>query len=283
MEKEYKRKIAVRASVFSGQALMILLTLLALFPLYFMFVTSLKTKQEFLFNKFAPPIHFTLSNYPATLRGGERFLRWFLNSMLVTTSSVLIGLICAILAAYAFANFSFQGRRTLFNLAISLMLVPPVTIAVPLFGFMNSLRLIDTYFSIIIVYVGLILPFSIYIMTSFFVSIPKEMIEAGLIDGCSLIQILWKIVVPLSLPAVITVIVVNALFIWNELLIAMVFLQSDNMRTLMAGIMSFKSKYNTDIPITMAGLSMISLPMIVLYLAGTKYFIRGFTTGSLKE
>ena len=126
------------------------------------------------------------------------------------------------------------------------------------------------------------LPFGIYLIASFFSTVPKEIIESAFIDGCDISKILLKILIPLSRPAIVTVVVVNALFAWNELLIAMVFLNSTESKTLMAGLMSFKARFNIDLPVTMAGLTVISIPIILLYLFGSKYFIEGLTAGSLK-
>ena len=261
---------------------LIILSLSALLPLYFLIINSFKSREDFFFNKFGIPEVFIFQNYINAFRGGDNFLQWFFNSTLVTVISVLISLICIVLAAYAFVYFRFKGRNFLFNLTVALMVFPPVVIIIPLFVFMQKLNLINNPMSVIIIYVGLMLPFGIYLISSFFSTIPKEILESAFIDGCNDIRVILKILLPISRPAIVTVIIVNALFAWNELLIAMVFLNSNESRTLMAGLMSFKARYNTNLPITMAGLTIISMPIILLYLFGSKYFIKGLTAGSLK-
>jgi len=190
--------------------------------------------------------------------------------------------VIACLAAYAFARMEFPGKRTLFNLILALMVVPPVVMIVPLFVTMVRWKLVNTYQGAILIYVGLLLPFSIYLMTNFFQTIPREIVDAARIDGCSSLGVFWQIMLPLSAPAVITLIVVNALWVWNELLIALIILQKDELKTLMVGIATLRSRNYIDIPATMAGLLIATIPIVVVYLFGQKYFIRGLTSGAVK-
>jgi ABC-type glycerol-3-phosphate transport system permease component len=142
--------------------------------------------------------------------------------------------------------------------------------------------MINTYHGTILIYTGLLLPFSIYLMTNFFRAIPREIIEAARIDGCSSFGIFRRIMMPLSAPAIITLIVVNALWVWNELLIALVFMQNDGLKTLMVGISTMRSRNYLDIPVTMAGLLIATIPIVVVYMFGQRYFIRGLTGGAVK-
>jgi ABC-type glycerol-3-phosphate transport system permease component len=176
----------------------------------------------------------------------------------------------------------FPGKRTLFNVLLSLMVVPPVVMLVPLFVSMVRLKLVNTYPGTTLIYVGLLLPFSVYMMTNFFRTIPKEIMEAARMDGATNFGVFWRIMMPLSAPAVITLIVVNALWVWNELLIALVFMQKDELKTLMVGITALRSKNYVDIPATMAGLLIATIPIVVLYMFGQKYFIRGLVSGAVK-
>jgi len=261
---------------------LILLSILVLFPIYFLFVTSFKTKYEYLFNKLWLPSHPTLSNFIQALHGKD-FILWFMNSAILTFGGVIIGTIVASLAAYAFSHMDFWKKQTFLNILISLMAIPPIVMVTPLFVLMVKMNLINTYPSAIIIYVGLTLPFSIYLLNSFFVTIPRSITEAAIIDGCSTFQVFTKIILPLSKSALVTLILVNGTWIWNELLIALIFLQSNYMRTLMVGLTVFRSRYNINIPVTMSGMAMAVLPMIILYLLTQKYFIKGLTAGAIKE
>jgi ABC-type glycerol-3-phosphate transport system permease component len=263
------------------QGAVILATIISLFPVYFMIVSSFKTKSEYIQNKWGLPSSLFLTNFNTALAGEKFFIR-FANSAILTGLSVAVSLIIACLAAYAFARMEFPGKQTLFNLVLSLMVVPPVVMVVPMFVAMVRWGLINTYYGTSMIYIGLLLPFSVYMMTNFFRTIPREIIEASRIDGCSNLGVFWRIMMPLSAPAVITLVVVNALWVWNELLIALIFMQKDSMKTLMVGIASMRSRNYVDIPATMAGLLIATIPIVIVYLFGQRYFIRGLTGGAVK-
>jgi ABC-type glycerol-3-phosphate transport system permease component len=126
------------------------------------------------------------------------------------------------------------------------------------------------------------LPFSIFLLTSFFRTIPRSLIEAATIDGASSWDVFRRIVLPLSGAPLVTLAVVNVLWAWNELLIALVFLQDDSKKTLMVGITAFQSRYSLDVPVIMSGLTLATLPIVALYLFGQRYFQRGLVTGAVK-
>ena len=273
--------LAGLASMSVRQILVGFATLLSLFPVYFMTVSAFKTKSEYLANKWGLPPSLNLANFNVAL-AGEKFLMRFANSAILTVGAVAISLMIACLAAYAFARAEFPGKRFLFNLILTLMVVPPVVMVVPLFVTMVRWHLVNTYPGTILIYTGLLLPFSIYLMTHVFQTIPHEIVEAARIDGCSNIGVFWRIMMPLSAPAVITLIVVNALWVWNELLIALVFMQKDELKTLMVGIAALRSRNYVDIPATMAGLLIATIPIVVVYIFGQRYFIRGLTSGAVK-
>ena len=266
---------------FGRQSAVILATLLSLFPIYFMAVSAFKSKAEYIANKWGLPSGLSWNNFNTALAGEKFFLRTA-NSTILTVGAVAVSLVIACLAAYAFSRMEFPGKRTLFNLILSLMVVPPVVMIVPLFVSMVRWRLVNTYHGTILIYVGLLLPFSIYLMTNFFQTIPREIIDAARIDGCSSFGVFWRIMMPLSAPAVVTLVVVNALWVWNELLIALIFMQKDELKTLMVGISALRSRNYVDIPATMAGLLIATIPIVVVYLLGQKYFIRGLTSGAVK-
>jgi ABC-type glycerol-3-phosphate transport system permease component len=222
-----------------------------------------------------------LDNFNIALAGGK-FFRRFANSTILAVGSVALSSFLACLAAYAFARMKFRGKRFLFNLILSLMVIPPVVMIVPMFVTMVRWQLVNTYQGTILIYTGLLMPFSIYLMTNFFQTIPHEIIEAARMDGCSTLGVFWRIMLPLSGPALVTLVVVNALWVWNELLIALVFLQKDDLKTLMVGISALRSRNYTNIPATMAGLVIATIPIVVVYIFGQRYFIRGMTSGAVK-
>jgi ABC-type glycerol-3-phosphate transport system permease component len=266
---------------FSRQIWVVIATLIVLFPIYFMLVSSFKTQAEYSANKWGLPHSLNLDNFNTALAGNKFPLR-FANSGILTAGSVAISLVIACLAAFAFARMQFPGKRLLFNLILSLMVIPPVVMIVPMFVAMVRWQLVNTYQGTILIYTGLLLPFSIYLMTNFFQTIPHEIIEAARMDGCSTLDVFWRIMLPLSGPAVVTLVVVNALWVWNELLIALVFMQKDELKTLMVGISALRSRNYVNIPATMAGLTIATIPIVVVYMLGQRYFIRGMVSGAVK-
>ena len=162
------------------------------------------------------------------------------------------------------------------------MVIPPIVLVVPLFQLVLDIHLANTYEAAILIYAGMMLPFSTFLLASYFQTIPRSLLESARIDGASHLRILGLVVLPLSAPVIVTNILVQSLWVWNELLIAIVFLQSDRLRTLMVGVTVYQSRYRADIPLTMAGMLTATLPMVGLYLFGQRFFIRGLTAGAVK-
>jgi len=261
------------------QLALILLSILTLFPLYFMVTNSLKERDEFFNNLLGLPQNPIFGNFTNILQQ-PNLGRWFANSILLTTGSVLLCTVIAVLAAYAFAQMSFPGRNTLFNLITPLMVIPPIVMVIPMFVLFRQLRLVNNPGGPLIIYAGLMLPFTIYLLRNFFITIPKEIQDAALIDGCSGFQVLTKIYLPLSKPALVTSIIVNAVWVWNELLIALVFLQTEELRTLIVGITtSLQKRFTLDVPALMAGLTIATIPIIILYIIGQNALVRGLVAG----
>lgn len=263
------------------QALMLSMAVAAIYPVYYMVTTSLKTRSAWTMDQFGLPVSPTLENYLAVI-GEGRIPTWFLNSLMVTFASVAVATVVSTLAAFAIARLQFRGRTPLLRLMIVLMVIPPAVIILPLFLALQPVGLVNTYQGVILIYAGLMVPISVYMLASFFRTLPNELFEAARMDGASIWRTLISIVVPLSGPGFVTLIVVNALWAWNELLIALVFLQDDKMRTLMAGLTLFKGHYSVNEPLVMAGTFLSVLPMLLLFLFGQRYFVRGLVAGAVK-
>jgi len=263
------------------QALMVAIAIAAIYPVYYMLETSLKTREAWTADQFGLPLPPTLDNY-ATLLADGRIPVWFMNSVIVTTASVLVSTVVATLAAFAIARLTFRGRTFLLRLLVALMVVPPAVLVLPLFLGLQPLGLTNTYQGVVLIYSGMLVPFSVYMLSSFFRTLPVELFEAARIDGASTMRILRSIVVPLSGPGFITLIVVNAMWVWNELLIALVFLQDDQKRTLMAGLTTMRGRYAINEPLVMAGMFLGVLPILLLFLFGQRFFVRGLVAGAVK-
>jgi ABC-type glycerol-3-phosphate transport system permease component len=275
MERRLKPSDALKHGV------LLFASFLALVPTVFMILTALKSDEEFAVDKLGFPAAPSLQNFRSVLVDSP-FLSWMLNSFILVAGAVALSTAVSCLAAFAIARMEFRGRETLLAISTSLMTVPPVVMIVPLFVLYSQLGLISTYQGAIVIYAGLITPFSVYLLTTFFRTVPNELFESARIDGAGDFTILWKIVLPLSLPALVTLVVVNSLYVWNDLLIAIIFLQEDAKRTLMAGISVFQGRYNNQVPLTMAGMVIASAPMLILYITFQRYFIRGLMAGAIK-
>jgi ABC-type glycerol-3-phosphate transport system permease component len=261
-----------------AQAAMLGIGVLTIYPLYFIIITAFKTRKEYLDNQFLPPSDPTLENFRAAFRDGQ-LLTWVANSLIITIASVLVAAIVSALAAYPLSRARFPGRLPFIGLNVVLMVVPPVVLVVPLFLFFVNLGLVNSRLAVVIIYVGLLIPFSIYLLVNFFATIPRSLEEAARIDGAGQLRTLWSVIVPLSAPAIMTIVIVNAVWVWNELLIALVFLQDDQARTLTAGLTFFQGRFIQNEPLVMTGALIAAMPMLLLYIIGQRFFIRGLTAG----
>ena len=269
------------AGTFFKEVVLIGATLVVLLPTLFVIFTAFKTQSDYAIDKIGPPSALFLGNIETALRGG-RFGLWLLNSITLTGGSVLLSLVVAAPAAFAFSRMQFRGQTLLLSIVTALMVVPPVVLILPLFLFLTQIGLTSTYPGVILVYAGLLTPFSVYLLTNFFRAIPHALIEAASIDGAATHTVLFRIILPLTAPALATLVVVNSLWVWNDLLVALILLPKDELRTLMVGVTIFGSRYNNDVPVAMTGMLLASLPMLLLYLVGQRFFIRGLAAGGLK-
>ena len=272
---------ALRPGRAAKHLVLLLFAVAALVPVYFMVTNSFKTADEYISNPYGLPRDFVLSTLRSALHDGDIY-RWLLNSFVFTAASVVISTVIAALAAYPIALMRWRPGNWVLSVLIALMVLPPIVLIVPLFQMMVDLHQLNTYRGVIVVYTGLMLPFSTFLLASFFRTVPRELLEAGHLDGAGHLRMLRSVVVPLSMPALVTTATVQALWVWNEVLIAVVFLQRENLRTLMVGITIFRSRYHLDIPLVMAGMLWATIPMVLLYLAGQRFFIRGLTAGATK-
>ena len=265
----------------SRHGLLLVFSALALLPVYFMVVNAFKTKPEYTGNRIGPPLHPSLASLLDAIGGGDLYV-WLLNSCLVTIGSVGLSTALAALAAYPLSLMRWRFGPIILGLLIVLLVVPPIVLVVPLFELVVDLRQLNTFHTIIAIYTGIMMPFSTFLLASFFSTISRPLIEAARLDGAGAWRVLWEVVLPLSLPALMTVVIVQSLWVWNEVLVAVIFLQDQGLRTLMVGLTLFNSRYRHDVPIVMAGMMIAAVPMVLLYLVGQRFFIRGLTAGGVK-
>lgn len=277
-----KRKEKVLAIV--SFLLLLIVAIMVLFPIWWIFRTSLMTNTEIY--AYPPPLlpkKWLFSNYAKTLEY-FKFWKYLTNTMMIIVPSVLGGTITATLGGYAFARLHFRGKNLLFSLCIGSMLLPTMVTLIPLYiMWTKGLGLADTYWPLILPYFCGGGAFNIFLIRQFIMGIPRELDEAATIDGASHFQILIRILVPAIKPAMIVVALLLFITLWNDLLQQMVYINSDSKFTIAIGLTVFRGALKQDWSKTMAATCMSFAPGVIFYLIGQKYFIEGITLTGIKS
>ncbi len=262
---------------------LVLYSLIIVFPIFWVFLNSLKNNEEIFYSPFGLPEYARWVNYLSAWVDGNVGTAFF-NSVIVTASSVLIIAIIAPMAAYALARLNFAGKKYIFFMFLSGMFIAPVTGLVPLLKLLKNLNLVNTYPGLVLPYVAFALPLSIFILRSFFIGISTAIEDSAIIDGASQWQIYSRIMFPLALPSVYTVLILQTVYIWNEFLFALVFLRTENMFTLPRALASFKGSFVAEYGALNAAVVMAAVPTILLYILFSTRIRRGMAVGfSSKE
>jgi raffinose/stachyose/melibiose transport system permease protein len=256
-------------------------TVLIFYPLFNMVVSSFKTTREIFQNPFAFPAKPAADNY-RVVWVDKGFGRYFANSLVVTFAAMTFVLLFGSMAAYGVSRYDYRLRTLVYMLFLSGIMLPLKAAVIPLFLLIKRLGLMDTRASIILIFIAMGLPSTVFILSGFMKSIPVDMEHAARIDGCSDWSIYRRIVMPVAAPAIALVTIYNAVPLWNDFFFPLVFLQSDRLKTLPVGLSSFFGQYSTNWSLLFTGLSIAILPMLALYLFMSRYFIRGMTAGAIK-
>jgi len=250
------------------------------YPFVFLVLNSFKNMQEYLQNIWMPASTMYLGNYQAVFK--PDFLRYFLNSVLVSVGSVTLITLTSSMISYAFAKLKFRGSGILYFLIIAGMMIPVHTTLIPTFTLLSSIHMNDSLVGLCGPYISYNIPISVFILTQFFREIPKEIEEAAIIDGCSKIQVYTKIMMPLSTAGLSTVIVYTFLNVWNEFINANVLINTTSKKTLPLGIREFYGFQSINIPAVLTAILVGSLPVILLYFFAQEKVINGLTQGAVK-
>ncbi len=279
MRTGYKRRQRmVKWLLSAGVAAFIFVDLI---PIFFTVITSFKSRDEYVYNVFSIPERWSLENY-ANLFEAYDVPQMFLSSLTVTIIPIFFIVYFGAMAAFAIGKFEFKGRRIFANMIFPLMSIPSVVMLFPLFRLFSKLNMTNKFGSVIVIYIGLILPFILNMLTSFMSSISSSYLEAAMIDGCGFWQMFHRIILPLLAPALSATTIVGAMWLWNEMLIAFIFLQDEAKRTLVVGLTSMQGLFQLDVPLLMAGATITTVPVILIFVFGQKWFIRGLTAGGVK-
>jgi len=265
----------------SAHGALIIVSLLSVIPLGWVIVQSLRTSVATSQNPFGIEWPLQFSNYVEAWNAG-RFPDYLLNSSIVALGTVALILLVGFPAAYALAALNLRWSNGVFLVFLLGLMIPIWSIVIPLFYQMRSLGLINTLVGAILVEAALGLPFAVFLLRANLRELPRELLEAARIDGASDLRTMWSIVRPLAKPAIQAVIVLTFMTSWNELIVPLFFLQTDDVRTLPIGLTFFQGRFTTDTAILAAGTTLAALPVLVVYLLFNRQFINGLTAGATK-
>ncbi|AZO96466.1 carbohydrate ABC transporter permease [Halocella sp. SP3-1] len=251
-------------------------------PYLWILITSLKGSQEI--NRIPPtliPEKLDLGSYITVLKE-TTFLLNIRNSFIIAFFAAVGSLVIGVPASFSFAHYNYKGRRLLFLLTLALTIFPGVVILGPLYLLLRTFHLIDTVFALLLPYLAYITPLIVWILTSYFKSIPFDLIDAARIDGASTLQTIWHVLVPLTLPGLFSCGLIAFISSWNEFLLALVFTQSNASRTVPVAISMFRGIHELNWSQMTTASIIATLPIVIIALLTQKYLISGLTAGALK-
>lgn len=252
-----------------------------LFPLMIMFLSGFKSANEIFTNPFGLPEKWNLTSYIAAWKDAN-FGDYFLNSLIVTSISILLIIIISSMGAYVLARYEFPGRRLVFLYILAGLALPIRLAVIPLFVMIRSLNLQDTLIALFLIYTAGGLSFSTFLLTNFFRSIPLELEESARIEGAGYFRLYWAINLPLIRPALATIAVFNFNRIWNDFFFALIFISSESKKTIPLGIQNFFGEYTVRWDMLFAGLNIAVIPVIIFFIILSRQFIGGLVEGAVK-
>jgi ABC-type glycerol-3-phosphate transport system permease component len=275
------RRVAQMAGSVASHAILLVLVIFALAPLIEALSTSFKTKREINTGNTLIPQNPTTSQFEYVL-GQTDFANWMRNSLQIAVGTTLFALVIGSLGGYAMSRWRFRGRTLYGNTLLMVQMFPGVMLGIPLFLVLDNYGLIDTMWALLVTYLTFALAFSVWMLKGYFDGIPREIEEAALIDGANRLQVLWQIVLRLSVPGIVTVAVFTFLLAWNEFFFAYLFLVSPHKMTLPLGLFTFIRQYTTDWGYIMAAGILTCLPALVFFFLLQRALTRGLIAGAMK-
>ena len=260
--------------------LFLLLAAVILYPLVWMIYSSFKSNTDIFANVFALPSQLYLGNYITVFTEGAMGL-YFRNSLLIAVVSVAGLLVLSSLAAYAFATFRFRGSTPLFMILLLGLMVPPQALIISGFKLMSILKLLDTYWALIFTYLGWS-SFGIMVLRNFFQSVPRDVKDAARVDGAGHWQMFSQIMLPLARPSISTIAIFYFMWVWNEFIYPLVYMQTPEKYTVPLGVLFFNGRYTIEWGLQMAALAVATIVPLIVYYTFQKQFIRGILAGALK-
>ncbi|OLC18099.1 MAG: hypothetical protein AUH29_00175 [Candidatus Rokubacteria bacterium 13_1_40CM_69_27] len=257
------------------------LLLIGAFPFFWMLSTSLKPAGEIFATPTLVPRHATLANFVQLFRE-TNFAVYFRNSVLVSFTTVALTLVVSALGAYSLTRFRFRGRETVAGLILMTYMFAPIMIIIPFYILVRQLGLVNTHLALVLSYTTFCLPFCLWLLRAFFLSVPLELEEAALVDGAGRPRAVWHVVLPLVLPGLIAAGIFTFILAWNDFLFALVLITSDELKTLPVGVNDLFNATIVDWGMIMAAGVMITVPTIAFFAGVQRYLIQGWGAGGVK-
>jgi raffinose/stachyose/melibiose transport system permease protein len=263
------------------QIILIANTALMLFPIVIMVFSGFKSNMEIFQNPFTIPDFTNLTNYVAVATQ-TNFVRYLWNSVYVTGVSIGLILVLGTMAAYAIARYEFWGSAFVLLFFMAGLMLPLKLAIIPLFILYRDLGILNSHWALVATYTAMGLPSTIFIMTGFIRTLPRELEDAARMDGASEARIMWSVMLPLCRPAMVIAAIYNLVPIWNDFFFPLVFIQNDALKTLPQGMTTFVGEYVTNWGVMFAGLTLAAAPITIVYIVLSKQFINGMTSGAVK-
>ena len=261
---------------------LILASLISMFPGLWAITTALKTDGEV--NSFPPtllPGKLNPGNFSAVIFQSD-FPKYLLNSVIVTVICILVATLIAAHAAYALTNFRIRYKKQMMFIILMTSMVPPVAMLVPLYMLSVKLGLYDTRFLLILIYTAWRVPVLAWILRGFFEKLPKELMEAGIIDGCSQAMVFYRIILPISKPGIVSAALLSAVYVWNDFLVSSTFTTKNELRMLSIGLYNYISQYGIQWGKLMAAVTISIVPIVILFVLLQRHFVEGMAAGAVK-
>lgn len=263
------------------QIILVTSTVVMLAPIIIMIFSAFKSTPEIFKSPFGLPDFTNVGNF-VKIWTETNFVRYLLNSFVVTGASMVLILTLGTMAAYAIARYEFFGATFILMFFLAGLTLPLKLAIIPLFMLMRDLGVLNSQLSLILVYTAMGLPSTVFIMTGFIRTLPNELEDAARMDGASEARIMWSIMLPLVRPAMVIAGIQNVVPIWNDFFFPLVFIQNDDLKTLPQGLTTFMGEYTTDWGALFAGLTLSAAPIIIIYIVLSRQFISGMTSGAIK-
>ena len=274
-----KKKISIYHIVCA--VILLIMVIICIYPIVWMFFGSMKDKAEFYTNIWGLPKQIHLDNYIAAWKNADLGRR-FINSLIVTLGSMCIMIPVTSCAAYAVARLNFKGKNLIYMYLLLGIMIPAGVLGIPTFTVAMKMGLLNSHLGLMLIYAAQNIAMGMFIMRGFFISLPRELEEAAMIDGCSRFGCFVRLIVPLARAGVATQVIFNGLTIWNAYFMANIMITKDELRTLPLSIANFVGKHSTNYPELFAMLTMATIPVIIVFVLSQKSFIEGVAAGAVK-